>query len=153
VEGSDAPLKKEAGMDAKVMSIEGRAVLVTGANRGIGRALAEEALRRGAKHVYARTRQPFAHPDERVTPIPLDVTNAAQIRATVARVESLDLLINNAGIHQFDDLLGDEGEARVRQAYPGTTWERLAQIKGRYDPTNLFRLNQNVPTHRPTGGG
>ena len=41
--------------------------------------------------------------------------------------------------------LGDEGEARVREAYPGSTWERLAAVKGRYDPSNLFRLNQNVP--------
>ena len=40
--------------------------------------------------------------------------------------------------------LGDEGEARIREAYPGATWERLAEIKRRYDPTNLFRLNQNV---------
>ena len=39
---------------------------------------------------------------------------------------------------------GDEGEGRVREAYPGSTWERLAAIKGRYDPTNLFRLNQNI---------
>jgi FAD/FMN-containing dehydrogenase len=45
--------------------------------------------------------------------------------------------------------LGDEGEARVREAYPGSTFERLADIKGRYDPTNLFRLNQNIPP-RPT---
>ena len=41
--------------------------------------------------------------------------------------------------------LGDEGQARVRQAYPGSTWDRLAAIKGRYDPTNLFRRNHNVP--------
>jgi FAD/FMN-containing dehydrogenase len=41
--------------------------------------------------------------------------------------------------------LGDEGEGRVRDAYPGSTWERLAAIKRRYDPTNLFRLNQNIP--------
>jgi len=41
--------------------------------------------------------------------------------------------------------LGDEGEARVREAYPGSTWERLAAVKGRYDPSNLFRLNQNIP--------
>jgi FAD/FMN-containing dehydrogenase len=38
----------------------------------------------------------------------------------------------------------DEGEAAVRKAYPGATWDRLAAIKGRYDPTNLFHLNQNV---------
>jgi FAD/FMN-containing dehydrogenase len=41
--------------------------------------------------------------------------------------------------------LGDEGEGRIREAYPGSTWERLVAIKGRYDPTNLFRLNQNIP--------
>jgi FAD/FMN-containing dehydrogenase len=41
--------------------------------------------------------------------------------------------------------LGEEGEARIREAYPPSTWERLAEIKGRYDPTNLFRLNQNIP--------
>jgi hypothetical protein len=55
-----------------------------------------------------------------------------------------------AAIHQGDpaayvNFLADEGEARVRAAYPGTTWDRLAVIKGRYDPNNLFRLNQNVP--------
>ncbi len=41
--------------------------------------------------------------------------------------------------------LGDEGEGRIRAAYPGATWDRLTAVKDRYDPTNLFRLNQNVP--------
>jgi FAD/FMN-containing dehydrogenase len=41
--------------------------------------------------------------------------------------------------------LGDEGEDRVRAAYPGPTWDRLAAIKAQYDPDNVFRLNQNVP--------
>jgi FAD/FMN-containing dehydrogenase len=45
--------------------------------------------------------------------------------------------------------LGDEGEGRVREAYPGSTFDRLTEIKARYDPTNLFRLNQNIPP-RPT---
>jgi NAD(P)-dependent dehydrogenase (short-subunit alcohol dehydrogenase family) len=86
------------------MTIEDRAVLVTGANRGIGQALVEEALRRGAKRVYAGTRQPLVHPDARVTPLTLDVTDAAQTRAAVERVESLDILINNAGLALYDDL-------------------------------------------------
>ena len=81
-----------------------RAVLVTGANRGIGQALVEEALRRGAKRVYAGTRQPLAHLDGRVTPLTLDVTNAAQTQGAVERVESLDILINNAGLALYDDL-------------------------------------------------
>jgi NAD(P)-dependent dehydrogenase (short-subunit alcohol dehydrogenase family) len=86
------------------MTIAGKAVLVTGANRGIGQALVEEALRRGAKRVYAGTRQPLAHPDERVTPLTLDVTDAAQTQAAADEVESLDVLINNAGVFLYDDL-------------------------------------------------
>jgi NAD(P)-dependent dehydrogenase (short-subunit alcohol dehydrogenase family) len=86
------------------MTIADRAVLVTGANRGIGQALVEEALRRGAKRVYAGTRQPWVHSDERVTPVTLDVTNAAQIQAAVDSVESLDLLVNNAGIDLHGEL-------------------------------------------------
>src|SRR3981189_2748816 len=86
------------------MTIKDKSVLVTGANRGIGQALVEEALRRGAKRVYAGTRQPLAHLDERVTPLTLDVTDAAQTEAAVARVESLDILINNAGLALYDDL-------------------------------------------------
>ena len=42
-------------------------------------------------------------------------------------------------------LMGDEGQTRVRAAYPGQIWERLQAIKARYNPTNLFRLNQNIP--------
>jgi NAD(P)-dependent dehydrogenase (short-subunit alcohol dehydrogenase family) len=86
------------------MKITNRAVLVTGANRGIGRALVEEALRRGAKRVYAGTRKPLAHSDGRVTPLTLDVTNAAQIRNAVDSVETLDILINNAGLALYEDL-------------------------------------------------
>ncbi len=61
----------------------------------------------------------------------------------------------SAALHQGDDgayvnFLADEGEERVRAAYPGATWDRLAEIKRRYDPTNLFRLNQNVT---PDGQG
>ena len=77
---------------------------MTGANRGIGQALVEEALRRGAKRVYAGTRQPLAHPDGRVTPLALDVTSAAQTQAAADQVGSLDILINNAGIALYDDL-------------------------------------------------
>jgi FAD/FMN-containing dehydrogenase len=45
----------------------------------------------------------------------------------------------------YVNFLGDDGEERIREAYPGPTWDRLRQIKGRYDPENLFRLNQNIP--------
>ena len=86
------------------MSITDKTVLITGANRGIGQALVSEALARGARRVYAGTRQPMTHPDPRVTPLALDVTDAAQIQAAARQVGSLDLLINNAGIALYDDL-------------------------------------------------
>jgi FAD/FMN-containing dehydrogenase len=50
----------------------------------------------------------------------------------------------------YVNFVGDEGQARVREAYPGSTWERLAAVKRRYDPANLFRRNQNIPP-APTG--
>jgi len=87
-----------------MVTIADSTLLVTGGNRGIGRALVEEALSRGAARVYAGTRGPLAHPDGRVTPLILDVTNPAQIQAAAGQVESLNILINNAGIWLFDDL-------------------------------------------------
>jgi NAD(P)-dependent dehydrogenase (short-subunit alcohol dehydrogenase family) len=86
------------------MSIAGKAVLVTGANRGIGQALVEEALRRGSTRVYAGTRTPLGSVDRRVTPLTLDVTEADQLEQAVEQVDSLDLLVNNAGIALYDDL-------------------------------------------------
>ncbi len=94
------------------MKIADRSILITGANRGIGRSLVEEALKRGAKRVYAGTRQRFTHSDERVIPVTLDVTNAAQIQAAVETAGTLDILINNAGV----DLHGDISDrAKIEQ--------------------------------------
>jgi FAD/FMN-containing dehydrogenase len=45
----------------------------------------------------------------------------------------------------YVNFLGFDGEARIRDAYPGPTWDRLRKIKARYDPTNLFHRNQNIP--------
>ena len=86
------------------MTFADKTVLVTGANRGIGQALVEEALRRGARRIYAGTRGPLVHSKGCVTPITLDVTDAMQIKAAVQRVGSLDILINNAGVALYDDL-------------------------------------------------
>jgi NAD(P)-dependent dehydrogenase (short-subunit alcohol dehydrogenase family) len=86
------------------MKLADKVVLVTGANRGTGQALVAGALGRGAKRVYAGTRQPLIHPDERVTPLTLDVTDPAQVQAAAEGVDALDILVNNAGIAVFDDL-------------------------------------------------
>ncbi|OBK35668.1 short-chain dehydrogenase [Mycobacterium sp. 1245111.1] len=89
---------------AIMVTVADKSVLVTGGNRGIGRALVEEALTRGATRVYVGTRAPLTHQDSRVTALALDVTNAAQIHSAVEHVESLDVLINNAGLALYDDL-------------------------------------------------
>ena len=72
--------------------------------------------------------------------------NAEEHQAWVDRFAAA---LRDGDARAYVNFLGDEGEARIRQAYPGSTWERLAVIKGRYDPTNLFHLNQNIP---PTTG-
>lgn len=85
-------------------TIAGKALLVTGANRGLGQALVDEALKRGARRVYAASRQPLAYADERIMPVMLDVTNPAQVQRVAEQVDSLDVLINNAGVSVADDL-------------------------------------------------
>jgi NAD(P)-dependent dehydrogenase (short-subunit alcohol dehydrogenase family) len=109
-------------------TIADKAVLVTGANRGIGQALVEEALRRGAKRVYAGTRQPLAHADERVTPLTLDVTDEGQIQAAVESVDSLDIVINNAGLALYGDL---RDRATLEQSL-------AVNLYGPYDVTQAF---------------
>lgn len=86
------------------MNIATKTVLITGANRGIGSALVHEALRRGAKRVYAGTRGTLDVADGRVTPLTLDVTSDSQIEDAVRQIGSLDVLINNSGIAPYDDL-------------------------------------------------
>jgi hypothetical protein len=88
----------------------------------------------------------FAHRSSRI------MVNVAALyeRPDEAAVHEPWLTAFAAALRQGDGgayvgFLGDEGEGRVREAYPDSTWERLAAIKGRYDPTNLFRLNQNIP--------
>jgi NAD(P)-dependent dehydrogenase (short-subunit alcohol dehydrogenase family) len=79
-------------------------------------ALVDDALRRRAKRVYAATRRPWVHADGRVTRLAMDVTNATQIREPVEQVESLDILINNAGGYS---LHGDDFSDRSLRTVPG----------------------------------
>lgn len=88
------------------MQLANKTILITGANRGIGRALMTEALRRGARRVYAGTRSELQSADARVTPLALDVTSALQIERAAREVAAVDILINNAGIALGGDLGG-----------------------------------------------
>jgi len=132
------------------MIIADKAVLVTGANRGIGRALVEEALSRGAKRVYAGTRQPLAHPDGRVTPLTLDITNEAQIQRAVEEVESLDVLVNNAGValvSELSDRVAFEQELAINLFGPYAVTQAflplLTRSKGAI--VNILSMNSLAP--------
>lgn len=87
------------------MDIEGSVALVTGANRGIGRALVDELRRRGAARVYAAARRPRPSGAPDVVPIELDVTDPAQVAAAAAAAPDTTLLVNNAGMTTYAPLV------------------------------------------------
>lgn len=97
------------------MKLDNATVLVTGANRGIGLAFAKAALARGARKVYAGARDPKSVTLPGVTPIRLDVNSPDEIAAAVRAASDVTVVINNAGIAQFGDLLAQDAEAGLRQ--------------------------------------
>lgn len=127
--GKPAQYDTNQRMEIIVVTISGRAVLITGGNRGIGSALVTEALHRGARRVYVGTRKALAdNDDSRVTPLALDITDPAQIRRAVEGVDSLDVLINNAGLAVYDDL-SDASALRTHLA---------VNLLGTYDVIQAF---------------
>ena len=92
----------------------------------------------------------FAHRNSRIMVNVASFYEGAEDRdRRAAWVDGLVAALRQDDCGAYVNFLSDEGEARVRDAYPGSTWDRLAAVKARYDPTNLFRLNQNIP---PAGG-
>jgi FAD/FMN-containing dehydrogenase len=88
----------------------------------------------------------FAHRDSRImVNVAAVYENPDERPEHAAWVANLVNELNPSDTGAYVGFLADEGEERVRAAYPGSTWERLSAIKARYDPDNLFRLNQNIP--------
>src|SRR5689334_8249509 len=87
------------------MDIEGSIALVTGANRGLGRAFTRLLLEHGAARVYAGARDPESVTDHDVTPVELDVTSMSTIEAAATRCSDVTLVVNNAGISTGTSIL------------------------------------------------
>jgi NAD(P)-dependent dehydrogenase (short-subunit alcohol dehydrogenase family) len=87
------------------MQISGSVVLITGANRGIGRAFVEGFAAAGARKIYAAARDPAAIDDPRVEPVRLDITDDAQVAAASALCGDVSVLVNNAGVLTSSPLL------------------------------------------------
>ncbi len=86
------------------MNFENKIVLVTGSNRGIGKALVTDLLNRGVKKIYAAARDLTSLPDyadSRITPLELDITNDSQIEQAAISANDIDMLVNNAGTLSF----------------------------------------------------
>ena len=133
------------------MNIEGKVALVTGANRGLGRAFVQQLLAAGAGKVYAAARDPASidlssdtsgrSAASRIVPIKLDVTNADDVVAAAKACADVDLVINNAGI--------------LRGA-PIASFGNVHDLRAEMD-TNFFGTlavsNAFAPVLRANGGG
>jgi NAD(P)-dependent dehydrogenase (short-subunit alcohol dehydrogenase family) len=95
------------------MKFDNKVVFVSGANRGIGKAIVEALLKHPVKKIYAAARNPESLPkfgDARVVPVTLDITNRAQIAKAVQQAGDTDILINNAGVATFAGIVGGTPE-------------------------------------------
>jgi FAD/FMN-containing dehydrogenase len=140
-----------------------RAMFVDVVDRAVAQTIVEHLLTSTAKTAAAEIRvlggamarvsadaTAFAHRDSRIMLSVAAMYERPDDAATHERwVDDFAAALCESDSGAYVGFLRDEGEARVRDAYPGKTWEKLAAVKRRYDPSNLFRLNQNIP---PDGG-
>lgn len=144
------------------MQLENKIVLVSGANRGIGKSLVEALLKRGVKKVYATARKPDQLPDfddDRVVPVKLDITDSKQIKQAVAEASDVDLLVNNAGVAAFSSILSGPMDLVTRDMntnYYGTLnmiREFLPVLEQRKDPAIVNVVTIGAFVNFPFLGG
>ena len=100
-----------------MMDVAGKKALVTGANRGLGRAFAEALLEAGASKVYAGARDPSTVSDPRLTPVRLDVTSSRDVAAAAKACSDVEILINNAGAMLATPVLSENSEDALRRPW------------------------------------
>lgn len=96
------------------MDIKNKVILITGANRGIGKALVDAVAKQGAKKIYAAARDvsSLSLPnDTKFVKLQLDITDPASIKAAIAQCKDVEILFNNAGIATKSDILNDDMES------------------------------------------
>jgi NAD(P)-dependent dehydrogenase (short-subunit alcohol dehydrogenase family) len=107
-----------------IMRIDGSVALVTGANRGLGRAYARELVSRGAAKVYGAARQPVQVSEPGVIPIALDITDPERVAQVAAEYGDVSVLVNNAGVMKASTFIGapnlDAAQAEMETNYFGT---------------------------------
>ncbi len=123
------------------MQINGATVLVTGGNRGLGKAFVEEFLDRGAKTVYAAARDPRTVTNPHAVAVPLDVTDHASIERAAELAGDVTLVVNNAGIDTYSRSFLDSDRADIRREFD-------TNLFGPIDVTRVF-----APVIIRNGGG
>lgn len=115
------------------MDIKGCTALVTGTNRGLGKAYVAALLQEGAAKVYAGARDPSAieniYKDPRITPVKLDVTSASDIATAAETCGDVDLLINNAGIMESSPMLAPGSDDAMRREFEVNVFGVLAMSR------------------------
>jgi NAD(P)-dependent dehydrogenase (short-subunit alcohol dehydrogenase family) len=128
-------------LKGNIMNVKDSVVLVTGANRGLGLNLAKAFLAAGARKVYAAARDTSAIALPGVTPLQLDVTDAASIAAAVQAAPDVSILVNNAGISLYSTILGADAADKARREMEVNFFAPMAM-------SNAF-----APTLKTNGGG
>jgi NAD(P)-dependent dehydrogenase (short-subunit alcohol dehydrogenase family) len=111
------------------MDIQNCVALVTGANRGLGKAYVDALLEAGARKVYAAARDPSAISNKRLTAVRLDVTAPSEVASVATECRDVNLLINNAGIMLSSPILGEGSEAALRQEMEVNVYGMLAMAR------------------------